>query len=230
MKIKSLITLCFCLGITSPSLAKEKDDYTRFAPTFFLDTTFGLTTYKSKLINSNDTGTGLSYSIGGHAGESHEYGFLVRTDSNKTSFLLNESSIATTWQDTILRYRMWAFYLGGVFSQIDLKVNDQGTDRLNVAASGYGGNVGFLIPINRIGAFYCDVVSVSVANFRNTLEEEIKAGTRMDIDLGAHFDITRELLDLAVGYKQRTSTISVGGSNVENYYVTYLGLRAALYF
>lgn len=230
MKIKSIIIACVCWGMASQVFARGKDDFARFAPTFFLDTTFGLTTYKSKLVNSNDTGTGLSYSIGGHAGGNHEYGFLVRTDSNKTSFLLNESSIATTWQDTILRYRIWAFYIGGIFSQIDLKVNDQGAERVDAAASGYGGNVGFLIPINRIGVFYCDVASVSVANFRNTFEEEVKSGTRMDIDLGAHFDVTRDLLDLTVGYKQRASTIEIGESNAESYFVTYLGFRAAIYF
>ncbi len=230
MNIKSLAILLFSLGFTSQLMAREKDDFARFAPTFFVDSTFGLTTYKSKLIVSNDTGTGLSYSIGGHAGENREYGFLVRTDTNRTSFLLNESSITTAWQDTILRYRLWAFYVGGVFSQLDLKVNSQGTEILDVSGSGYGGNAGFLIPINRIGVFYFDASSVSVGKFRNVLTEEVKSGTRLDLDAGANFDITREFLDLMVGYKQRTTSIQLSSGNVESYYITYLGFRAALYF
>lgn len=210
--------------------ADSGSDTAAYFPTFFLDTTFGFTTFKSKLVDSNDTGTGLTYSLGGNAGVNRNYGFILRTDSSATTFALNESKVTQVWQDTIIRYRLGYFYLGVLFDTLDFKVNSQGTELLDVAGSGMGGNAGFFVPIGRIGSFYLDATSVTLSTFRNVLATEVKGGSRMDIDLGANFDVTKQLLDFVVGYRQRTMSFTTDQAYAEAYYITYLGFRFAVYF
>lgn len=216
--------------LAEPALASKGSGFGEYCPTFFLDTSFGLTTYKSKLVESNDTGTGLSYALGGYAGEDRKFGFLVKTDTSTTSFLLNTSKVAVSWQDSILRYRLGPVYAGLLLTTIDLKVNNQGVDELDVSGSGTGGNLGFFYPIGRMGLFYFDASTVTLTNFRNVLADEVKGGTRLDLDMGAYFDLTRDFLDLAIGYRQRTTSFKVTSSYDETFYVTYVGFRTAIYF
>ena len=108
---------------------------------------------------SNDTSTGLVYELGGYAGKEGTIGFALRTSTTATTFALNESSNAISWQDTILKYRFSYFYFGPLFTTLSYKVNNQGTDLIQASGSGIGGNLGALIPISK-GALTLDIVSV----------------------------------------------------------------------
>ena len=87
-------------------------------PSFYLDTQFGLMTYNSKLVNSNDTGTALRYGVGSSAGSEGQLRFLLMMDTQTTSFALNDSIVAMSWQDTSIRYQWGFVYLGAVFSRL----------------------------------------------------------------------------------------------------------------
>ena len=100
-------------GFVSPAAFGQFD---RNAPTFFLETEAGLTTYKSKLVESNDTSFGVRYTFGINAGRSKNVGMLVRTETNSTTFELNESAISTTIQDLILRYHWGPAYIGVILN------------------------------------------------------------------------------------------------------------------
>ncbi len=206
------------------------DGLMQATPTFYLDLTFGFTTYKSELVQSNDTGTGLTYSLGGYAGQDHQVGFKTEVDSTTTTFALNDSSTTVVWQDSIINYRLSYFYLGVVFSQLDIKLNNAGTDEVDAGATGMGYNAGLLIPIQRVGFFYTDVIGVTPTTSRNALTGDYTAGARMDIDIGTSFDLTRNAVDMMVGYKQRTMAMSSTLSGTETYYCTYIGFRFGAFF
>ena len=199
-------------------------------PTFAFDLTFGFSTFKSEIVQQNDTSTGLTYSLSGTAGLQWDLLFAIEVDTTSTSFLINESSNEVTWQDSIMAYRMGNFHLGINFSQLQMLVNNAGTDVIDMAGSGMGGVAGVYIPVGKIGFFYINVVTASLSSARNALEQEVTGGARQDIDLGGNFDITRDTFDFIVGYKQRTFGISTTEAYVETYLITYFGVKMSLYF
>lgn len=201
-----------------------------FNPTFYLDITGGFTTYKSQMVVQNDTSNQITYTLGGNAGTNRQYGFFVKTDSNTTTFEINSSSIQTDWRDSGLRYRLDFFYIGIVFSQIEMIANSAGTDTLDASGTGIGGNAGLHIPISRAGTFYLDITSVTPANPRNALTQEVTYGSRTDIDIGAGLDITKSTFDFLLGYRVRTFAINAGTAASESISTTYIGLRTAGFF
>jgi hypothetical protein len=205
---------------------------TKANPTFFLDVTAGLSsTYKSKLVDSNDTGSNIMYAIGGNAGAESSFGFAVKTETNTTAFQLNESKVASTWQDAILRYNIGYFYLGLTFTDLTLKVNNAGTETVDSIAKGYGANLGFFIPFGRAGIFYFDAMSNTLSTVWDKLAvTTYKGASRTDADLGFAYNITRESFVLLVGYKQRTGSITTDSSYSEQLMTTYFGFRTALFF
>ena len=201
-------------------------------PTFNLDFTFGLSsTYKSKYADMNDTGSDTMYSLGGNAGQERNLGFMVRTDTQDTTFKINDSKIKTVWQDSVLRYSIGVFYLGVNFSQINLVASKAGTKTIDAAGSGTGGNLGINYDFDKnSGLFYLDVTTATVATMRNSETLVVKGGSRTDIDLGLGYHITKESFVFLLGYKQRTFTLSADTSYAEAMMTTYIGLRTALYF
>lgn len=230
--LKTLTILAFGFWLVSFGVALGRPDaFYSYSPTFWFDVTYGLSsTYKSKMVLSNDTGSSITYSLGGYGGEANDLGFAIKKFSDSIAFELNDSAIATSFQDSILKYRMAFFYVGVVFSQIEMIANKEGTDLVDSAGSGMGGNLGIILPIGRIGAFFLDVTSVTYSKTRNELTSEVNTGARMDIDLGTSFDITRNLIDFLMGYRQRTLAITIDESYSELSMSTYLGLRFAFFF
>lgn len=203
----------------------------KFCPTFYLDLTFGFTTYKSEMVANNDYSTQSSFTIGGNAGSMREFGFYIKQETNTTAFELNTSSIASSWLDMGLRYRFWGyFYLGIIFSQLEMVSSNQGTDELNAQGKGMGGNTGFIIPFGKDGIFFFDATSASFTSGINSLDQTVTFGTRTDIDLGAAIDITKKAFDFLIGYKQRTFSITTNAAYVETIYQTYIGARWASFF
>ena len=201
------------------------------APTFALDITYGLSsTYKSKYVAMNDTGSHTMYSLGGNAGASRDLGFMVRTDTQTTNFLLNSSKMTTVWQDSILRYSIGPVYLGINFCQLDLLANKEGVATIDAAGSGMGGNLGVYYDFEKTGLFYLDVTTATIAKARNSLDLVVKGGARTDIDLGLGYHITKESFIFLLGYKQRTFALSADTSYAEAIMTTYIGLRTALFF
>lgn len=197
---------------------------------FLIDTQFAFTTSKSKLVGSNDTGTALRYGFGGYAGDDSNIAFLVHFDQDVTTFALNSSKIDMNWQDTRIRYHLGFFYLGALFTRLDMKVNSAGTETIDASGSGMGGNTGVLFGVGKSGSMYVDVNSATLSEMKNALDQTVSIKQRLDVDIGASIDLTQKLLDMTFGYKIRNLTVSADSSYKEILYTTYAGLRFSFFF
>lgn len=225
------ILLVLLTGIQSITSFAKNREFKNITPTVSLQLNYSLsTTYKSKLVASNDVGTGFSYTLGGYAGKEGNFGFFVKVDNSATTFELNSSSNSVTWQDSIFRYRWGYLYLGPVFTTLTYAVNIAGTDTLDVSASGMGGNVGFLVPVGGGGSLYMDFTSVTPSKTVNELTQVTSMGARTDIDLGASIDLTAKLVDLVFGYRQQQYSVTTDASYAELMLSTYIGLKFSLFF
>ncbi len=216
-------------------------------PTVFFGGTGGLTTYDSEMIKSQTSTTAVTYGFGTWAGGDRNIGIAVSIDTGSAAFETAEvpsGSVTTTWQDTLLRYRYGPVYFGAVIGTttwvaerltdpVDLTTEVE--EYLNFSASGYGGNIGLGIPAGRKGYVYVDVVSLTPSALQKSALEglgdedatrEVSVGSRLDIDLGGSFKLTKDMVDGVVGLKRRTVSVSVDGETfVELTTTTYLGFR-----
>lgn len=201
-------------------------------PTFQIKADGGFATYKSKVVQSNDTSTLIEYGFGVFAGSDKSLGMFVRRDQNTTTFVLNSSSITTVWQDVIVKYRWGPVYVGGILANNEMQVNNQGdANYLNELGSGYGVNAGLLIPIARVAYFGIDISDVSISKAVDLNQKVVTMGSRLDIDINGSFAITKKILDFIVGYKYRTYSATVDGTaGAENLTATYLGLSGNFFF
>jgi len=197
---------------------------------FLVDVQYALTTSKSKLVGSNDTGTALRYGLGGYAGSNSNLAFLMHFDRDTTGFLLNDSKMDMSWQDTRIRYHMGYFYLGALFTRLEMTANKEGVDVVDAAGSGMGINAGTLIGIGRGGSVYLDVMTATLPTMKNAIDQEIAITQRMDIDIGGSIDLTSKLLDLTFGYKIRNVTVKTDAAYAELLSTTYAGLRMSFHF
>ncbi len=202
----------------------------RSVPTAFATVEGGAMTYKSEMVESNDTGYGFAYSVGFYAGAERNLGIIIRNDSTSISFALNDSKVENTWLDSTIRYRMGPFYLGGIISNMTLKVNQAGTELRDSTGSGYGVNAGMQFNLNRNSGMYLDISSVSITEARDVEKRDITVGPRTDADLGMVFHLTRETLDFMLGYRYRTMAVKLDESYSELVTTTYMGFKFNLFF
>lgn len=193
-------------------------------PDFYFQTQYAFTTAKSKLVVSNDLGSTLSYGLGSFAGSDANLGFKIWFSTDTLSFGLNSSSLAISWQDNVVVYRLGPFFIGPVFSQAELKANKEGSDIIDAVGSGIGAETGVKFAIGKSSALHLLVTSVNINAMKDTSNKSVSIGQRLDIDIGARVDITRELLDFVFGYKTRTMSLSYDSvSYSEAMYFTYVG-------
>jgi hypothetical protein len=202
------------------------DEFERRLKTVYLEADYGLSTYKSKLVESNDTGSITSYTIGANIGADKPVAFVIRSDQSAISFLLNESAITSSWRDTIIRYRWGYMYVGGVMGQTTWEVKSAGADLFAGTGSGYGGNFGIMFPIGARNLFTIDATSMTASTFVEKNEQDVKMGARTDINMYGNIGLTRDSLDLIVGYRQRSHSISyLSTSYAEIHTATFFGFQ-----
>ena len=231
LKISRLRNLClFIVSLLIASRGYARDD--NYVPTAFIKAGGGFSTYKSKMVDNNDTSTLIEYSIGAYAGTERDFGMILRRDQSTTPFSLNSSSIAASWQDYIMRYRYGPVYLGVVLGSAEIDANKEGdAEFLKARGTGYGGNFGFMIPVGKYSMFNLDVLAVSDSTAVDLNKKSISIGQRMDYDMNASFDLTKSLFDFIVGYKYRTYSLSVDGTSyAELFTTTYIGFVTSFYF
>ncbi len=209
------------LLLASEIKAASNADY----PTFLFDVNYSLTSMKSKLVTSNDTGTSLNYGIGGFAGSDRQLEYKIAFESDQTNFQLNSSKITYDWQDTKLNYHLGFAYAGLIFSRLTMTANRSGTDLIDAAGSGYGGSLGVLTQIGKRGLFRFDVSSVSLPELKNTLATTASVPSRLDIDIGASVDMFGKWSFFNFGYKMRTLTVKADLNATETEAQTYVGIR-----
>ncbi len=216
----TLLALAF-VGFAPVLIAQDRSSY----PTFMFDLTYGLTTMKSKLVESNDTGTSLNYSLGGFAGSDQQIEYNIGFEQDAATFQLNDSKIAYDWQDTKLRYHLGMFYAGLVFTRLNMETTRAGEDIIDAAGSGYGGTLGFLTNIGKRGMFRIDVTSVSLPKLKNVIDSEAAVPSRLDIDIGASIDLFGKWSNFNFGYRMRTISIKADVSASDTESSTYVGFR-----
>jgi hypothetical protein len=192
---------------------------------------YGPTTYKSKLVASNDAGSAVTFGIGAHAGSKKQVGFEHRIETQATTFALTTSSIASVWTSTIIKYRIWWFELGAVVGNAKVVAKRESAEILNVTGSGYGSYGGLLIPLGKNNLLYLNGMSVATTKASDTEARVIALGKRTDIDIGARIGILRKGLDFTTGYRQRSNTITESASvHSELQTTTYVGMQAGIDF
>lgn len=227
LKVRNLFLLVI-IGTANYGFARDGN----YVPTAFIKAGGGLSTYKSKMVDSNDTSTLIEYSIGAYAGLERDFGMIIRKDQATTPFSLNDSSILTTWQDYILKYRYGPVYLGAVLGSAEIDANKEGdAEYLKARGSGYGLNLGFMIPVGKYSMFNIDVLAVSNSTAVDLNKKEVGIGQRLDYDINASFDLTKSMLDFVVGYKYRTYSLTVEGEGfAELFTTTYIAFVTNFYF
>lgn len=202
--------LCVCLAVGS-HIARA-DEISERTPTVFMFADYGLGTYKSKLVNSNDTMGVVTYGFGANAGEGRNLGFERRQEKQTISFAVNNSSLTTDWTSTIFKYRWSVLELGAVLGGVKMKVEREGTEVLDIVGDGYGGYLGLVIPMNRGNLVYLNAMSVATVSPVDKKERVIAMGSRLDVEVGGSFEISRKYLNFDLGYRRRTNSITEGGT------------------
>lgn len=221
--LSAMQALLVQLVLPSRAGAQEFD---RRLKTIYLGGDYGLSTYKSKLVESNDTGSITSYSIGANIGTDKSAAFVLRSDQSSIAFALNESKIESSWRDTIIRYRWGYVYFGAIIGQTTWDVKRTAEDLFAGTGSGYGGNFGLLLPLGNRNLFTIDIASVTASSFVEKNEKDVKMGARTDISMWSNIGLTRDAIDLLVGYKQRSHSVSYDGTSyAEVHTATFFGLQ-----
>jgi hypothetical protein len=188
------------------------DEMTERTNTVFMFADYGLGTYKSQLVESNDTMGVVTYGFGANAGEERNLGFEYRQEKQTIAFAVNNSSLTSDWTSTIFKYRLWMVELGAVIGGVKMKVERESSEILDIVGDGYGGYFGLLIPMSRGNLAYLNATSVATASPVDKKERVITMGSRLDIEVGGHFAISRKYLNFDVGYRRRTHSITEGGT------------------
>lgn len=223
--MKTIIFNLF-LMLSSSLLASEASD--RASPTAFLIAGGGFHVQKSELVDSNDTGTSVKYGLGIWAGEDRSMGIHIVQESNSTTFALNDATMAQTWRDVVIKYRLGPVYFGPVLSQMAMTA-ESGDLSLDLSGQGYGFNAGWTLGFLRNTAWYFDAVSASISEVRDTELSDVSVGSRTDLDTGFCFFLTKQTFDMMFGYRMRTYSVSTGSSFAESQNLTYLAFRANLF-
>jgi hypothetical protein len=209
---------CLALGLImglDPAMSAPGDGSDEMANrthTAFLFFDYGLATYKSKLMDSNDTAGALTYGFGLNAGAERSFGVEYRVESTAVSFETNQSSLTTSWTSTIFKYRLWAFELGPVLGSVKMAAKRESAEIFDIVGSGFGGYFGILMPIGNSNLAYLNMMSVATATPVDTQARTVTMGSRMDLELGTKIKITRRVVDFTVGYRRRTVSITEDGT------------------
>ncbi len=209
-----------------PSLPALAQDVEAGLKTIYLSSDYALTTHKSKLLGSNDTGTSLRYALGFNVGDRKELGVVLQTESSAIAFKLNETSTKLLFRDTRITYRLGYFYLGAVSAYAEAAaVAADGTDMFSGRGTGSGYTAGAFIPLGGRSLLQIDVTSATVSSFLNKDEAvTVSLGSRLDIDISGHIPISKKILTLDLGYRQRTLPIVYNSTSYsETMQKTYIG-------
>lgn len=197
----------------------------------YIDFKYGSSTHKSLTLESNDTAYTMAYGFGVWAGSDRSMGMSWNREATTTTFELATATLAETWEDMVFRYRYGSFYSGIIMSNLLMTGSTGSTDLFDARGSGYGVNVGLLIPVSKTALMHVDVKSVNIASAMEQTEQAFTVTARTDVDIGTTIDITKRLIDFIFGYRQRTYTIAAGStSGLETHTMTYVGFALGFEF
>ena len=181
-------------------------------PTALLAASANYFTYKSKLAASNDTGISQNYTFGIYAGDDRQIGALLRGSMYTAKFALNSSSIAYNSQDFIFNYRMGWVYAGASVGTSTTKFVDATDTQMDAFSTTVGGNFGILVGISRQSTFHLDIQAASALKTKEAEQKTVKVGLRIDADTGVSFTVYKRNLDLLLGMRVSSQTLTANGT------------------
>ena len=234
-------TINYAVAITTFSLCTGQSNAEKGldVPTFFFNLGGGLTTYKSEVVKSNDTSFSFGYGLGVYGGRTNSFGMYFSNELNTTNFVYadseQKSKVVTSFQDTLIRYRWGPFYIGPAFTQMLMKTTRQDDEFLDFLASGIGFHTGLRINFKRESVVFLEVLSASSSATKEAVQDPtatpVTASTRTDIHMGGIIKLTKSLVDMQIGYKQRVYGVSVGSESFsETVTFTWIGFGLNLFF
>lgn len=213
------------------AMSANGDDFTDRTETAYVFGDYGLGTYKSLLVESNDTMGIVTYGLGTNAGQNKNLGIEYRVESQSVSFALSQSTFTSVWTSNIFKYRLWAFELGPVIGSVKMKATRAGTEIFDLVGSGYGGYFGMNLPVGKNSSLYFNGMSVSTGEALDKQQRVITVGSRLDLELGTRIAITRKSIDFVTGYRRRSNSITEGGASYNELQTsTFLGFNAGMDF
>ena len=223
-KIQLCLALSAAVFLAAETAKGESDPVKEILPTAWIQASYGLSTYKSELVESNDTGALINYAIGANVGEEKTFGLVIRTDSSAIDFKLNESKIESSWRDTVIRYRWGYAYIGGILGYSSFAATSAGAELFSGTGTGYGVNFGGYLPLGRDNALVLDGSSVTIGEFNEVDQKAVKFGARTDVSIYGQMEIMNDAVHSTVGYTQRTHAVSLDGSgSAETHTATWVG-------
>jgi hypothetical protein len=216
----------FLVGILMPGI-----ETAQAGNHLFFNSGLGLATYKSQIVESNDTNQTIGYALSLDDGE--DWSMTFARELSKTGFTYADSdaksSITLALEDTILSYHLGWVLLGLVFSHGDLTSTNQDVDQLNLMSLSQGAYLGFHGELAKSTEVFLDVIYTTATKTKDSVQpdtDQPKMGTRMDIFAGGKVNITKSMVKALLGYKRRTMDFTVASkSKKEEQTMTWVGLE-----
>lgn len=219
-----------CLIISKSSFA-EGELLQSHIQTLKFNMDYGFSTSKSKAVESNDTGSTLRYGLDINAGQDLALGVTLLTETASYNYELNNSSMATSFQDLIFSYTLYWLKFGLVFSNATLLAKKENVELSELSGSGYGALMNFYWPLNKKSLLYLNTLFTSTSKAEDKVAEKASIAARMNIDFGASIDLSREVWKLNFGYRQHSFGLALDGENYDELSTsTYLGIAAGITF
>ena len=223
-----VVSMCLLFG-SNKMQARHFDQNRRSTVAF--EVGGGLTTYKSKLVESNDTSTSSGYSLILHAGVDNTAAAVLDNITQATNFELNESQVQLVNQDIHFRKYLGPVYLGPMFSTTSITSNKEATDQIDAIGTAIGGIFGLDLAIGKANLIYFNYRTVSGSAAKDNLANEVALTSRSEIYLGGKLGWARSWYYLDVGLRYNTFSLSVAGTNYDELnIITWFGLGASTQF
>ena len=144
-------------------------------------------------------------------------------------FSLNGSTMASHWQDLKIQARMGWFYPIVAATLSDVTITRNNETAADIYGAAIGGGLGLHVPLwNRVVVAF-ETVTFGPPNGGNN--QLGKMGQRTDSTVEASMDLTKEMIDLIVGYQIREFKISTPeNEQQERQLGAFAGLRLGFYF
>lgn len=211
-----IIVVFFLFFVRENPASARSRSHSRHAFEFELGV--GIATYKSKMVQSNDTSFSSGYKIGINAGLEKNLSVLIQSQSNTTNFeyadVETKSKVESTFQNTFIRYFWGPLYIGFGFDLSTLNVVLNDNEHMKSLSHGMGGTFGVIAPIGKNNMIYLDIASLSPTETMETVQiissQTASLGSRLDLELGGIINLSKDRFDLKIGYKQRTFAVTIG--------------------
>lgn len=221
---------CACC-FASSTRGNADDDFTDRTRTVYLLADYGLGTYKSQLMESNDTNGIVTYGVGTSAGLMKPLTVEYKVETATTTFALEASTIQMRWDTSTIKYRLWAFEVGVILGSVAAKANKAGTDLFDCAGNGYGQYFGIQIPVGKRSTIDIKAAQVATSEVIDKKERSVAVGPRLDIEISSRIAITKKALDATIGYRRRANTLTSDGTAYsELQTATFIGFETGFSF